>query len=160
MPLDSRGARGTAVALAHTPQSFLCRYGHYRIRQEVAYLVAVSPTAAYMQRTYWWWRYTFPEFVLPSHLPDAPEAPGPCARDAPGYVVAERVRRKIGLWEKKLDNLLLFGHTLPTTPEVAYRQSYLAWCAATQHHSLRALAACAVVAKLSERRKISTAGNV
>ena len=106
------------------------------MKQETDYLVAVSPTAAYLQRTYRWWRYTFPEYVLPSPMPDPPEAPGPSGRAPPPHVPAEKLRRKVALWEKKLDNVLLFGHTLPTNQEVAYRRSYLSWCDLYLRHCL------------------------
>jgi hypothetical protein len=105
------------------------RYAHYRASQEVAYAAAVSPAAAYLLRTYRWWRYTFPEYVVPASLPDPPGEPSASRQRAPTIVPFEHVRRKLGVWDKQIDNTLLFGHALPTEHEVAYRRAYLRWCA-------------------------------
>jgi hypothetical protein len=106
------------------------RYIKYRVSQEFAYLVATSPTASYWYRVCHWWWNTFPEYVLPSSLPDPPGAPRPAARPPPLLVPAEALRRNVGLWERQLDNTLLFGHSMPSKEELAFRRSYLHWCAA------------------------------
>lgn len=81
----------------------------------------------YLERTYNWWRYNFPEYVLPSSLPDPPGSP---PTPPPWTLVPfAALLQRIPIWEMQLDNLLLFGHTMPTNAEVDFRKSYLEWCA-------------------------------
>lgn len=89
----------------------------------------VSPTLDYVAQQYLWWRHTFPEYVLPSSLPEPVGAPAPHQRDAPRLVPLDALRRRVAVWERQADNVLLFGHALPTEQEVAYRRAYLDWCA-------------------------------
>lgn len=97
-------------------------------------LVQRSATAAYLQRTFFWWRYTFPHYVDPAGLPPPPGYPPPSAREPPWTVPAARLLRKVPVWEHELSNVLLFGHAMPTTAEVRYRAAYLEWCVAAVVH--------------------------
>lgn len=103
------------------------RYVAYRVRAEIEYLRQFSATFQYLERTYRWWRHNFPEYIHPSSLPNPPGTPPvqPTWTVAPVAVLLQR----IPVWEMQLDNLLLFGHTMPTNAEVEYRRAYLQWCA-------------------------------
>jgi hypothetical protein len=70
-----------------------------------------------------------PEYLAPSQLPAPPGSPGPHERNAPLAVPFAVVLQHLPVWERKIDNILLFGHSMPTNAEVAFRQSYLDWCA-------------------------------
>ena len=107
------------------------RYARYRVGQELLYLRQVSPAVDYLAEQYLWWRHSFPEYVLPAPLPEPASAPAPAERSPPLWVPADALRRKVGVWERHVDNVLLFGHPLPTQQEVAYRRAYLDWCASS-----------------------------
>lgn len=102
------------------------RYLAYRVQSELEYLHHFSPTFRYYERTYRWWRYNFPEYILPSSLPNPPGTPP----TQPTWLVAPLpvLLQRIPVWEMQLDNILLFGHAMPTNAEVEYRRAYLQWC--------------------------------
>jgi hypothetical protein len=114
----------------------LRRYLRYRAAAEHAYLQEVSPAYRYLGRVYYWWTVNFPQYVFPSAHPNphgTPPAP-PMWLLAPAAVI----ERRIPVWEMQLHNLLLFGHSMPTTPEVEFRRAYLDWCAASTGAALLA----------------------
>ena len=119
------------------------RYAKYRLAAEWAALAQRSPTAAYLQRAAWWWRYTFPQYIDPAGLPSPPDYPPPSAREPPWTVPAAHFARMVPVWEHQASNVLLFGHTMPTTPEVRYRAAYLKWCELREHCKVQ----CCEVAK-------------
>jgi len=83
-----------------------------------------SATAVALRRQWWWWTQRFPEYVVPSSLPDPPGTPPP----SPGPLVpAEMLRRRLPVLWRRFDNALLFGHSTPTAEEVAFRRSYIEW---------------------------------
>jgi hypothetical protein len=109
------------------------RYARYRVDQELEYVVRHSPRAQQVTRAWQWWTRTLPEYLFPSPLPDPPGAPK--LQTPPAWMVPlAHIRRQAPMWERRADNVLLFGHTTPTTPEVQRREAYLAWWAP---HTLR-----------------------
>jgi hypothetical protein len=110
-----------------------CRYVRYRITEEFRLHALKSPKVAYLRRVYLWWRYTLPEYLAPSRLPAPPGIPEPHEREAPWQVPVAVALQRLPVWEHKLDNFILFGHSMPTNAEVEFRRSYLNWCDVALH---------------------------
>lgn len=99
-------------------------YSRYRIAMEMEYYRRYDERVALACALWRWCRHTLPEYVNPSSLPNPPGTP-PCG---PGDLVPlATLRRHVAVWEAKADNVLLFGHTLPTRDELRYREPYLRW---------------------------------
>lgn len=102
----------------------MLRYVQYRVSMEIECQRQFNPTVMRAERAWRWWTVQLPEYLWPPSLPNPPGTP-PCP--PPSILPAALLHRNAALYWRQFDNLLLFGHTRPTLPEVKFRRSYLDW---------------------------------